>query len=63
MQGIIDDVIAIIIGCLLVAGAATAMIMFRPWKRRRRHRRRHSHQPRIDLFETQPAEPAAKSDA
>ncbi|HEX8125086.1 MAG TPA: hypothetical protein VF548_05835 [Allosphingosinicella sp.] len=63
MQGIIIDSIAIIVTCLLVAGAAVAMIVFRPWKRRRRHRRRHSHQPRIDLFEAQPAEPSAKLDA
>ncbi|HEX8308809.1 MAG TPA: hypothetical protein VF645_10375 [Allosphingosinicella sp.] len=63
MHGIIADVIAIIVGCLLVAGAATAMIVFRPWKRRRRQRRRHSHQLKIDLFETQTAEHAPKSDA
>ena len=63
MQGIIVDTIAIVVAGLLVAGGAAALIMFKPWKRRHRHRRRHSSRPKIDLFETQPAEPVAKPDA
>ncbi|HEX8467684.1 MAG TPA: hypothetical protein VF620_07760 [Allosphingosinicella sp.] len=63
MQGIISDGIAIVIACLLVAAVASAIIVLRPRKGRRRHRKRHSPRPKIDLFEAEPAKPAAKPDA
>jgi hypothetical protein len=63
MQGIIDDGIAIVATCLIVA-AAGALIVVRPWKGRRRHHgKRRSHRPKIDLFETQTAEPVIDPDA
>lgn len=61
MQAIIDDGLAIVFACLVIAGLASALIIFRPWKRRQRHRRRHSHRPKIDLFVGEPAEPAQKT--
>jgi hypothetical protein len=63
MQPIINDAVAVILVSLLIAGAATALILFRPWKRRHRHRKRHSHRPRIDLFKAERSETAAKTDA
>jgi hypothetical protein len=66
MQGTINDGLSIIIACVVIAGAASALIAYRPWKRRHRHRKRHSHRPKIDLFKAEPgaaAEPATKPDA
>lgn len=50
MQDFIDDGLAIIAACLIIAAFASALIVFRPWKRRHRHRRRHSSRTKIDLF-------------
>lgn len=50
MQDFIDDGLAIIAACLIIAGFASAMIVLRPWKRRHRHRKRHSSRKKIDLF-------------
>ncbi|HEY0129795.1 MAG TPA: hypothetical protein VGB57_00205 [Allosphingosinicella sp.] len=63
MQDMIDDGLAIILACLLIAGLASALIVVRPWRRRLRHRRRHSHRTKIDLFAVEAGEPAAKTDA
>ncbi len=63
MQDMIDDGLAIIIVCLFIAGLASALIAFRPWKRRLRHRKRHSHRKKIDLFASEAAEPTRKNDA
>ena len=63
MQTIINDALTVIIVCLAIAGFASALVFFRPWKRRHRHRKRHSHRPKIDLFAGEPAEPASKIDA
>lgn len=63
MQATINDGLAIIIACLVIAVIASALIVFRPWKRRQRHRKRHSQRPKIDLFKAEPAEPAPKNDA
>jgi uncharacterized iron-regulated membrane protein len=63
MQGIIIDGIAIAIACLAIAVAAIGLIVYRPWKRRHRHRRRHSNRPRIDLFEGHAAESVSDRDA
>lgn len=63
MQDIIDQGLAIIVACLLVAVAASALIVYRPWKRRHRHRRRHSRRPKIDLFEAARSEAAPDRDA
>jgi hypothetical protein len=63
MQGIINDGLAIIIACLVIAVIASALIVYRPWNRRHRHRRRHSRRPKIDLFRAEAAEPTSKIDA
>lgn len=63
MQAMIDDALAIVITCLVIAAVAAALIVFRPWRRRHRHRKRHSHRPKIDLFAAEPAKPTAKTDA
>ena len=63
MQPIINDALAVIIVCLLIAVAAIALIILRPWKRRHRHRRGHSRRPKIDLFKADAGEPAPKGDA
>lgn len=52
MQDVIIEAFQIIGACLLVALVAIAVIVFRPAaRRRRRHRKRHSQRPRIDLFQ------------
>ncbi len=63
MQDMINDGLTILIVCLVIAVVATALIVLRPWKRRQRQRKRHSHRPRIDLFKDDPSEPVAKTDA
>jgi hypothetical protein len=63
MQALIDDGLAIIVACLVIAAVAVALIVFRPWKRRLRHRRRHARRPKIDLFKQEQAEPTPKTDA
>lgn len=63
MQDIVDDGLAILVACLMVAAIASALIVYRPWKRRQRHRRRHSRQPKIDLFDGKPGGPAPTKDA
>ncbi len=63
MQDVINDGLAIVIVCVVIALFASALIILRPWKRRQRHRKRHSHRPRIDLFKGDSPDPAAKPDA
>lgn len=63
MQDILDDGLAVIFACLLIAAVASALIVYRPWKRRQRHRRRHSRRPKIDLFEPSHGEPGSGKDA
>ena len=62
MQHIIISVLTIIGTCLVIAFAAVALFVFRPKARRRRRHRRHSKQPRIDLF-APPRDPSAEPDA
>jgi hypothetical protein len=63
MGDIMADAFAILLACLVIAGFASALILLRPSARRRRRHRRHTRRPRIDLFETQPAEQAGSPDA
>lgn len=63
MEDLINDGLTIVIACVAIALLASALIVLRPWKRRQRHRKRHSHRPRIDLFRDGDSDPAAKSDA
>ena len=63
MQALIDDGLAIIAACLFITALAAGLIVFRPWRRRHRHRKRHSHRPKIDLFAGEPAAPTARTDA
>lgn len=63
MRDIWTEALTILVTCLVIAAAAVALILLRPAARRRRRHKRHSRRPRIDLFKTEPAEPAAKSDA
>ncbi len=63
MQDIMGDVLVILGTCLVIAAAASFIILFRPAARRRRRHKRHSRQPKIDLFRAQSAQPDAKGDA
>lgn len=57
------DALAILAACLVIAAGAVAVVLFRPAARRRRRHRRHSRPPKIDLFNTEPTEPAPSADA
>lgn len=59
----IFDALAIIVACLVVAMLTTAVILYRPARRRHRHRKRHSHRPKIDLFATKAADSTPGTDA
>lgn len=63
MQPIINDALAVIIVCLVITVAAIALVVLRPWKRRRHHRRGHGHRPKIDLCRSEPTEPIQTRDA
>jgi len=43
------EILTILGTCLLIAGAALALILLRPAARRRRRHKRHSQRHRIDL--------------
>jgi hypothetical protein len=62
MQAIINDALTVLIVCLVIGVAAIALVVLRPWKRRRRHRRGQSHRPKIDLCRPEP-EKVPRSDA
>ena len=67
MPDMLKDALAIFAACLLIAGAATVLVMFRP-SARRRHRRQTRHKggarrPKIDLFDHERAEPTTPPDA
>jgi hypothetical protein len=63
MQDYMADAVAILAACLVIAAAASALILFRPAARRRRRHKKHARRPKIDLFRSEPAEPAPKTDA
>jgi hypothetical protein len=63
MQDIMSDVLVILGTCLIIAAAASFIILFHTSARRRRRHKRHSRQPKIDLFKAEAAEPASKGDA
>lgn len=63
MQGTIGDTLVVIIACLAVAIVASAVIHFRPARRRHRHRKRHSQRPKIDLFAEKTTDPTPTADA
>lgn len=58
MQDILTDTLAIALACLIITAVAAALVLLRPSARRRRRHKRHSRQPRIDLFKPVPTEPA-----
>lgn len=62
MQDTLADALAILIACLVIAGAASALILLRPAARRRRRHKRHSRRPKIDLFKAE-AKAAPEPDA
>jgi len=59
MQDILSDSLAIVMVCLVITALAGAFVLFRPAARRRRRHKRHSTQPKIDLFKPAHSEPAA----
>lgn len=63
MQDLLTDALGILIACLVVAGVASALVVFRPAARRRRRRRQHHSRPKIDLFVPAHAEAAPDKDA
>ncbi|HYW16699.1 MAG TPA: hypothetical protein VE891_11190 [Allosphingosinicella sp.] len=63
MQSIINDAVTVIVVCLAIAVVVSALVVFRPWKRRQRQRRRHSRRPKIDLLGSKAPEPTSKVDA
>jgi hypothetical protein len=63
MQTFINDALTVLIVCLIIAAVTIGLVVLRPWKRRHRHRRRHSRRPKIDLLRAEAAEPAPKTDA
>jgi hypothetical protein len=63
MQDILTDTLAIVLACMVITAFAAALVLLRPSARRRRRHKRHSRQPRIDLFKPVQSEPAAGPDA
>jgi hypothetical protein len=63
MHDFMSDALAILVACLVIAAVASAVVVFRPAARRRRRHKRHSRQPKIDLFKAESSEAAAKTDA
>ncbi|MEO7827913.1 MAG: hypothetical protein ABIR60_12295 [Allosphingosinicella sp.] len=63
MHDTLADALAILVACLAIAGAASALILLRPAARRRRRHKRHSRRPKIDLFKAEAAGPEPGTDA
>jgi len=63
MRDLWTETVSILVASMLIAVFASALILFRPAARRRRRHKRHTRQPKIDLFRDEPTRPAPGTDA